>query len=99
MKVLLTKDKNKRTQYSLFEKKKIILKSIVHNTSLNLKTREYAYKKYISLPTDSSITKIRNRCVLSNRPRAVYKKFKISRLVLRDLSLQGNLMGIKKASW
>lgn len=99
MKILLTKDKNKRTKYLLFEKKKRILKSLIQNLSINNNIRTHAYKKYISLPTDSSITKIRNRCVISNRPRSVYKKFKISRLVLRDLSLQGNLMGIKKASW
>ena len=98
MKVLLTKDKNKRNKYLLFENKKVILKSIINNLNLNNNIRKFAYSKYINLPSDSSITKVRNRCIISNRPRSVYRKYKISRLMFRELSLKGDLMGIKKAS-
>lgn len=99
MKILYIKDKNRRNIYALYEQKKLILKSISQNFKLPKKTRNAAYLKLISLPKDSSITKIRNRCVITNRPRAVYKKFKMSRLMFRKLALQGRLIGIKKASW
>ena len=46
----------------------------------------------------NSITKIRNRCILTNRARAVYRKFKISRLFFKKYALQGELLGVKKAS-
>ena len=99
MKVLLTKDKNKRNQYLLFEKKKLVLKYIVNNLNLSKKLRFSIYKNLWAFPKDSSITRIRNRCVISNRSRGVYGKLKLSRIVFRKLSLSGKLMGMKKASW
>ena len=98
MKVLLTKDKNRRNQYLLFEKKKIILKYIINNLNLPKTTRLAIYKRLIKLPTDASITKIRNRCALTNRPRGVYRKLKLSRIAFRELALSGSLVGVKKAS-
>ena len=52
----------------------------------------------LDLPKDSSISKLCNRCVITNRSRGVYGKLKLSRIVFRELSLSGNLMGMKKAS-
>ena len=51
------------------------------------------------MPRNSSVTRVRNRCVLTNRPRAVYKKFKFSRIQLRNLALEGDIPGIRKATW
>jgi ribosomal protein S14 len=98
MKILLTKDKNRRNQYLLFEKKKIILKYIINNLNLPKNIRFSVYKRLSKLPKDASITKIRNRCALTNRPRGVYKKLRLSRIAFRNLALSGNLVGIKKAS-
>lgn len=50
------------------------------------------------LPKDTSPVRFRNRCVLTSRPRAVYRKFGISRLVFRKYILQGKLVGFRKAS-
>lgn len=99
MKVLLTKDKNRRNQYLLFEKKKIILKYILNNLNLPKNIRFSIYKRLLELPKDASITRLRNRCVLTNRSRGVYGKLKMSRIAFRELALSGNLVGIKKASW
>jgi len=57
------------------------------------------YRELIFMPRDSSITRIRNRCVLTNRPRAVYRKFGMSRLMFRKFAWQGKLIGVKKSSW
>jgi small subunit ribosomal protein S14 len=59
-------------------------------------------KDYIGLqrlPRDASPTRLRNLCALTGRSRGVYRKFKISRIMLRELALQGKIPGMRKASW
>ncbi len=51
------------------------------------------------LPRDASPTRLRNMCALTGRTRAYYRKFKISRIMLRELALQGKIPGMRKASW
>jgi small subunit ribosomal protein S14 len=51
------------------------------------------------LPRDASPTRVRNLCALTGRSRAVYRKFKISRIKLRELALEGKIPGMRKASW
>jgi small subunit ribosomal protein S14 len=51
------------------------------------------------LPRSSSPTRLRRLCALTGRPRAVYRKFMVSRIVLRDMALDGLIPGMKKASW
>jgi small subunit ribosomal protein S14 len=51
------------------------------------------------LPRDSSPTRSRNRCQLTGRSRGVLRKFKVSRIMLRELALAGKIPGMKKASW
>jgi small subunit ribosomal protein S14 len=61
--------------------------------------KEGDYVALQRLPRDASPTRVVNRCQLTGRPRAVYRKFKISRNMLRDLALEGRIPGMKKASW
>jgi small subunit ribosomal protein S14 len=51
------------------------------------------------LPRNSASTRLHNRCKLTGRPRGFYRKFGISRLVLREMALRGEIPGLKKASW
>lgn len=51
------------------------------------------------LPRDSSPTRVRNLCALTGRSRGVYRKFKISRIMLRELAHEGKVPGMRKASW
>ena len=57
------------------------------------------YAGLARLPRDASPTRIRNLCALTGRSRGVYRKFKISRIKLRELALQGKIPGMRKASW
>ncbi|QDU71763.1 30S ribosomal protein S14 [Mucisphaera calidilacus] len=57
------------------------------------------YASLQKLPRKSSATRHRNLCALTGRSRAVYRKFKISRIMLRELALQGKIPGMRKASW
>jgi ribosomal protein S14 len=98
MKLVYIKDKNRRVKYNLIEKKKIILKYIINNLQLSNILRTDAYLEYLNLSLDSSITKIKNRCILTNRSKGIYKKFKISRIFFKKIALEGNLPGVKKAS-
>jgi small subunit ribosomal protein S14 len=67
------------------------------NTSWEQKME--AQKALAKLPRDGSATRIRNRCYLTGRPRAYYRKFGLSRIALREQALLGNLPGVVKSSW
>lgn len=95
----LIKDKLKRNQFFFLEKKKILLKNMLNNMSFDPKFRNIIYKKYKNLCIITSITKIHNRCIFTNRSKAVYKKFKLSRIFFKEYALESTLMGIRKASW
>jgi len=79
--------------------KRARLKAIAADKSLPPEDRFNARLKLAELPRNSSSTRIRNRCELSGRPRAYYRKFKLSRLALRDLASQGQIPGVVKSSW
>ncbi|MCX7875910.1 MAG: 30S ribosomal protein S14 [Melioribacteraceae bacterium] len=57
------------------------------------------YEALQLLPRNSSITRIKNRCQISGRPKGYYRKFGVSRLVLREMALRGEIPGLKKSSW
>ncbi|MCS7033447.1 MAG: 30S ribosomal protein S14 [Phycisphaerae bacterium] len=61
--------------------------------------KERNYAALAKLPRDSSPTRSRNRCELTGRSRGVLRKFKICRIMLRELALSGKIPGLKKASW
>jgi small subunit ribosomal protein S14 len=75
------------------------LKKIIKNRSLSLEERIDANLKLAEMPRNSSFTRVRNRCELSGRPRGFYRKFKLSRIALRELASEGFLPGVTKSSW
>lgn len=75
------------------------LKFIINNTQLHQAIRYKAQFKLNNLIKDSAKIRLRNRCVLTGRSRGVFKRFKISRIMFRELALKGLLLGIRKASW
>ena len=79
--------------------KRARLKAIAEDKSLPPEDRFNARLKLAEMPRNSSPTRIRNRCELTGRPRAYYRKFKLSRLALRDLASQGQIPGVVKSSW
>ncbi|WP_264732194.1 MULTISPECIES: 30S ribosomal protein S14 [unclassified Wolbachia] len=83
-----------------YKEKREKLKSIINNKNLSIVERFTAQNKLIKkLPRSSSKTKIRNRCALTGRPRGVYRKFGLCRIVLRDLCSFGQVPGVTKSSW
>tara|TARA_A100001037_G_scaffold125704_1_gene113945 strand:- start:715 stop:1020 length:306 start_codon:yes stop_codon:yes gene_type:complete len=82
-----------------FSSKRARLKAIANDQSVPAEERFSARLKLAELPRNSAPTRIRNRCELSGRPRGYYRKFKISRIALRDLASSGHIPGMVKSSW
>ena len=75
------------------------LKAIADDPSKPADERFAARQKMQSLPRNSHPTRIRNRCELTGRARGNYRKFGLSRLMLRELASQGMIPGVTKSSW
>lgn len=75
------------------------LRAAALNEALPLEERFAARLKLAQLPRNSSATRVRNRCELTGRPRAFYRKLKLSRIALRDLASKGQVPGMVKSSW
>ena len=75
------------------------LKAIIADKKKPMEERFAATLKLAEMPRNSSATRLRNRCELTGRPRAYYRKFKLSRLALRDLASAGQIPGMVKSSW
>ncbi|MBS0185829.1 MAG: 30S ribosomal protein S14 [Proteobacteria bacterium] len=75
------------------------LKKEAYDKSLSLEDRFEAILKLASMPRNSSRVRIRNRCALSGRPRGYYRKFRLSRIAIRDLASEGQIPGMTKSSW
>ena len=79
--------------------KRAALKAIAKDPSLSLEEHFEARLKLAQLPRNSSPVRQRLRCGLSGRPRGNYRKFKLSRIALRDLASSGQIPGMVKSSW
>ena len=75
------------------------LKAIIADKTKPMEERFAATLKLAQMPRNSSTTRIRNRCELSGRPRAYYRKHRLSRIALRELGSKGLIPGLVKSSW
>ena len=75
------------------------LKAVIADKSLPAEERFAAQLKLAKLPRNSSATRYRNRCNITGRPRGYYRKLRMSRIALRDLSALGQVPGMVKSSW
>lgn len=82
-----------------FAAKRARLKAITQDRSLSAEDRFEAQLKLAQLPRNSAPNRVRLRCGVSGRPRGNYRKFKLSRIALRDLASRGEIPGMVKSSW
>ena len=75
------------------------LKEIANNKDLAVEERFNATLALAKLPRNSSATRLHNRCQVTGRPKAYYRKLKMSRIALRDLASIGQIPGMVKSSW
>jgi small subunit ribosomal protein S14 len=93
------KNKRRTRMAQRFAAKRARLKAIADDKKVDQEERFAARLKLAELPRNSSPTRIRNRCELTGRPRSVYRKFKLSRIALRELASTGQIPGMVKSSW
>ena len=99
MKYLLIKDRRRRVLFHTYEHKRRALTALYQDRNLTPDFRQYIYTYLIALPRDSSCTRYRNRCPLTNRPRGIYRHFGRSRIIFRFNVWRGKLLGVKKSTW
>jgi len=95
----IERNKKRERLAKRFAAKRARLKAIASNESVPMEERFAARMKLAELPRNSSKTRIKNRCELTGRSRSVYRKFRLSRIALRDLAASGQIPGLVKASW
>ena len=94
-------EKNKRREglVKQFANRRNRLKAIAKDESVTFEERFAARLKLAALPRNSAPSRVKNRCEVSGRPRAYYRKLKMSRIALRELGNKGLIPGLVKSSW
>jgi len=95
----IEKNARRRKMTNSLSGRRARLKAIAGDKTKPMEERFAASLKLAQLPRNSSATRIRNRCEVTGRPRAYYRKLKLSRIALRELGAKGLIPGLVKSSW
>jgi len=98
-KSMIARERKREALVAKYATKRAALKEIANNQELPMEDRFKARLKLAKLPRNSSATRLHNRCQLTGRPHAYYRKLRISRIALRDLGSAGQIPGLVKSSW
>ncbi len=98
-KAKIARNNKKKQLVAKYAEQRAALKKIIADPDVSDEEKNAAQAKLQSLPRDSSKTRVRNRCAVTGRPRAYYRKFGLSRIALRELGLRGEIPGLTKSSW
>lgn len=98
-KSMVEREKKREKLVQKYAAKRAALNETVHDQSLPMEERFKASLKLAELPRNSSATRLHNRCQLTGRPHAYYRKLKLSRIMLRELGSFGQIPGMVKSSW
>jgi small subunit ribosomal protein S14 len=95
----IVKNEQRKKTVVQYAERRTELKKIINNPNSSVEEVDEAVMKLQRLPRNASPIRVRNRCSMTGRPRAVYRKFGIARTAFRDLALQGQIPGVVKSSW
>ena len=96
---MIVKNEKRIACANRYYEKRMTLKKLISDPKTSAEDRMKAIKKLRSLPLDANPNRIMNRCSVTGRPHAVYRKFKLSRITLREMASQGKIPGMTKSSW
>ena len=96
---MIERQKKREKLVDKYAAKRTALKEQIRDENLSLADRVKLSMKLAKLPRNSSPTRLHNRCEVSGRPRAYYRKLKMSRIALRDYASVGQIPGMVKSSW
>ena len=95
----VNKNERRRKQVKQYAARRAALKQTASDQTVSIEERFQAQIKLAALPRNSAKVRIRNRCDVTGRPRGTYRKFKMSRIALREMGSQGLIPGLVKSSW
>ena len=95
----IQKNLNRKNLVNKFQNKRKKLKNQIMKKDLGMEERFKLQSKLNDMPRNSTRIRVRNRCELTGRTRGVYRKFGLSRIKIRELSMSGSLPGVVKSSW
>lgn len=98
-KSMVEREKKRQRMVKRHAAKRAALKAVATDQKVSMEERFRASLKLAELPRNSSPTRLHNRCALTGRPRAYYRKLKLSRIMLRELGSVGQIPGLVKSSW
>ena len=98
-KSMIAREKKREALVKKYASKRAALKAIISDETKPMEERFRATLDLAKLPRNSSAVRMHNRCQLTGRPHAYYRKLKISRIALRDLGSAGQIPGMVKSSW
>lgn len=99
IKYLNIKDKLRRHKFLLLENERLRLKSVIFNRKFTKNFRFVFVLKLAALSKDASQTRLKNRCIITNRGQSVYRLFRLSRITLKEFVGLNRISGIRKSSW
>lgn len=95
----IAKNNKRKVLIDRYAERRAELIKIIKDPEASYEDKREAYAKIAKMPRDASATRYRNRCNVSGRPRAYFRKFGLSRIAVRDMAHRGELPGVRKASW
>jgi small subunit ribosomal protein S14 len=98
-KSMIARENRRARAVKKYAVKRAELKAIINNPAGSDEERYKAQLKLQALPRDSSPVRGRNRCRITGRPHGYYRKFGLSRNMLREAAMRGDVPGLVKASW
>ncbi|HZJ47862.1 MAG TPA: 30S ribosomal protein S14 [Acidimicrobiia bacterium] len=95
----IAKNNKRRATIDRYAVRRAELVAVTKDPNASYEDKREAYQKIAKMPRDASATRYRNRCGVTGRPRGYFRKFGMSRSSLRELAHEGELPGVRKASW
>jgi small subunit ribosomal protein S14 len=95
----VNRDNRRKALIKKYAARRAELRKRLQDAEVSIEEKLEVQAKFAKLPRNSCSTRLNRRCEISGRSRSYYRKFGISRIALRDLSLRGQLPGVRKSSW
>ncbi|WP_026878342.1 30S ribosomal protein S14 [Ignatzschineria larvae DSM 13226] len=96
---MVNREKKRAKLVAKYAAKREELKKIIISTDATAEEKETAVVALQKLPRDSSPSRRRRRCSITGRPHGVYRKFGLGRNKLREITMRGDIPGLRKSSW
>ena len=93
------RDKRREKLIQKYAERRAELRKRLNDANVSIEEKMEIQEQFAKLPRNSCPTRLNRRCLISGRSRGYYRKFRISRIALRELALKGHLPGVRKSSW